>query len=242
MSERVGAGGTLRFRVIDFRDVVGVDSSAQGAFERVEQLALEHGFQVLLAGLGPALAAQFHRRGLHKAPLRRVQIFDTLDHALQHGEDRILADAAVELTETPLSLARQLGALLGTEVAEAHLDRLPLLAGETLIRQGEPADAMYLIESGSVSARIEQPGGTPLRLRTTRAGALIGEVAICTGRRRTASVVAEEDCVVTRLSTSALARMEQDDPGLATLLQRFLIVQLADKQADSTRVLEMLLR
>ena len=212
----------------------------------MEQRASELGFHVCLAGLGPALAAQFHRRGMHKAPPRRVQMFDTADHALQHGEDRILADAAVNLTETPLSLARQLGALLGTEVAEArldpYLDRIPLVAGETLIRQGVPADAMYLIESGSVSARLEQPGGASLRLRTTRAGALIGEVAIYTGRRRTASVVAEEDCVVTRLSTSALARMERDDPGLATLLQRFLIVQLADKQADSTRVLEMLLR
>lgn len=101
---------------------------------------------------------------------------------------------------------------------------------------------MYLIESGSVSARIEQPGGAFLRLRTTRAGALIGEVAIYSGGMRTASVVAEADCVVTRLTTAALARMERDDPGLANLLQRFLIVQFADKQADSTRVLEMLLR
>jgi len=245
VSERVAAGGTLRFLIIDFHDVVGMDSSAQGAFERVEQLASEHGFQVLLAGLGPALTAQFRRRGA-EAPLRPVQMFDTADRALQHAEDCILADAAVDTTETPLSLAQQLRRLLGAAVAEArldpYLDRIALPAGGTSIRQGEPADAMYLIESGSVSARIKQPGGAFLRLRTTRAGALIGEVAIYSGGMRTASVVAEADCVVTRLTTAALARMERDDPGLANLLQRFLIVQLADKQADSTRVLEMLLR
>jgi len=246
VSGRVGTGGPLHFLVLDFRDVVGMDSSAQGAFERVEQLAAEHGFQVLLAGLGPALEARFRAGGMHEAPPRRVRTFDTADHALQHGEDRILADAAVNSTETPLSLASQLGALLGTQVAEArlapYLDRIVLPAGWVLIRQGEPADAMYLIESGRVSARIEQPGGAFLRLRTTMAGALIGEVAIYTGGRRTASVVAEEDCLVTRLTTTALARMERNDPDLANLLQRFLIVQLADKQANSTRMLELLLR
>jgi SulP family sulfate permease len=250
VSARIGAGGTLRFLVIDFHDVVGMDSSAQGAFERVEQLAAEHGFQVLLSGLGPTLTAQFRRREMHKVPLRQVRLFDTADHALQHAEDSILANAAVgaavEAADMSLSLARQLGALLGIEVAEArldpYLDRIALLAGMTLIRQGEPADAMYLIERGSVSARIEQPGNAAHRLRTTMAGALIGEVAIYTGGVRTASVVAEEDCVVTRLTTGALARMERDDPALANLLQRFLIVQLADKLADSTRMAEMLLR
>jgi SulP family sulfate permease len=245
VAERVGAGGALRFLVMDFRDVVGMDSSAQGAFERVEQLAVEHGFQVLLSGLGPALRAQFRRREMRKAALRPVQLFDTADHALQHAEDRILADAAVSATDTSLSLARQLGALLGAEVAEVrldpYLDRIALSAGMTLMRQGEPADAMYLIERGSVSARIERPGA-PLRLRTTMAGALVGEVAVCRGGVRTASVLAEEDCIAARLTTAALARMERDDPALAHLLQRFLIMQLADKLADSTRMAEMFLR
>jgi SulP family sulfate permease len=245
VSERVASGGRLRFLVIDFRDVVGMDSSAHGAFERVEQLASEHGFQVLLASLGPALATQFHRRGT-KAPPQRAQLFDTVDHALQHVENRILADAAIDLVNAPLSLARQLETLLGTSVAEArlesYLEHVVLRAGMALIRQGEPADAMYFIERGSVSARIGQPGGAFLRLRTTTAGALVGEIAIYRGGMRTASVIAEEDSVVTRLSTSALAHMERDDPGLANLLHRFLIVQFADKLADSTRITEMLLR
>ncbi len=246
VSERVGAGGILRFLVIDFRDVVGMDSSAQGAFERVEQLASEHGFQVLLSSLSTAMAAQFRRAELRKAPLLRARLFDTADHALQHAEDCILADAAVAAPDASLSLARQLGASLGIEVAEArldsYLDRITLLAGMTLISQGEPADAMYLIERGSVSARLERPGNVSLRLRTATAGALVGEVAIYRGGVRTASVVAEEDCVVARLTTAALARMERCDPALANLLQRFLIMQLADKLADSTRMAEMLLR
>lgn len=245
VSGRLGTGAPLRFLVMDFRDVVGMDSSAQGAFERVEQLAAEHGFQVLLSGLGPALRAQFRRRETRGAPPRPVRLFDTADHALQHAEDRILADAAAPAADTSLSLARQLGALLGAEVAEArldpYLDRIRLPAGTTLMRQGEPADAMYLIERGSVSARIERPGA-PLRLRTTTAGALVGEVAVCRGGVRTASVLAEEDCVAARLTAAALARMERDDPALAHLLHRFLIIQLADKLADSTRMAEMFLR
>lgn len=246
VSGRAGAGKTLRFLVIDFRDVVGMDSSAQGAFERVEQLASEHGFQVLLSSLSTAMTAQFRRAELRKAPLLRARLFATADHALQHAEERILASAALTAPDASLSLARQLGASLGIEVAEArldpYLDRMALAAGMTLIHQGEPADAMYLIERGSVSAQLDRPGNAPLRLRTTTAGALVGEVAIYRGGERTASVVAEEDCVVARLTTAALARMERDDPALASLLQRFLIMQLADKLADSTRMADMLLR
>ncbi|MBV8868269.1 MAG: SLC26A/SulP transporter family protein, partial [Acetobacteraceae bacterium] len=229
VSKHVASGARLRFLVIDFRDVVGMDSSAHGAFERVEQLASEQGFQVLLASIGPALATQFHRRGTHERPSQRAQLFDTVDHALQHVENRILADAAVDSADAPLSLARQLEVSVGTPVAEArlepYLEHVALRAGMLLIRQGESADAMYFIERGSVSARIGQPGGAFLRLRTTTAGALVGEIAIYRGGMRTASVVAEEDSVVTRLSTSALARIERDDPDLAALLHRFLIVQ-----------------
>jgi len=205
----------------------------------------------LLSGLSPATSTQFRGSELHKPPLLRAplpyaRLFEAADHALQHAEDRILAGAAVAAPDASLGLARQLGASLGIEVAEArlepYLDRLTLVAGMTLIRQGEPADAMYLIERGSVSARLERPGNASLRLRTTTAGALVGEVAIYRGGVRTATVVAEEDCVVARLTTAALARMERDDPALANLLQRFLITQLADKLADSTRMAEMLLR
>jgi SulP family sulfate permease len=56
---------------------------------------------------------------------------------------------------------------------------------------------------------------------------------------RTASVRAEGQCRLTRLSSAALTRMEKEDPELARLIHRFIIVQLADKLANATRLVDV---
>jgi SulP family sulfate permease len=85
------------------------------------------------------------------------------------------------------------------------------------------------------------PEGTRLRVREVRAGVVVGEIAIYTGVPRTADVVAEESCVVLRLSRASMDRMESEEPELAAALHRWLARTLAERLNDTLRAYDSLL-
>ena len=232
--------------ILDFQDVVGMDSSAHTAFWRCEQIAAKAGAEIVLCGLGASVSAQFRQRGLLRAASATVRCFDTLDLALQHAEDALLRAAGVAAAGLGQSLADHISAMLGEPVQQAelapYLAPLQLDAGEVLIRQGERDEAMYFIERGRVSIWLERPGTTPVRLASTATGGLVGEMALYRGGVRSATVIADEPTEVTVLSAAQLARMEWENPRLAGLLQRCLVLQMADKLANNTRLIQMLLR
>lgn len=230
----------LRTVIVDFEDCVALDSSALVAFRGIAQTADEHGFDLLLVHLPPSGREQIAR----SAP--KAGVVDTLDHALQRAEAALLTEAGGGSGEAERTLARQIGQTLGCAIPDAdlapYLTPLSLEPGAHLIRQGEEAQAMYFVEAGTVSIELERPGKPNLRLRTTTAGTLIGEVALMRGGARTASALAESPCRVVSLDRSALDRMERERPDLASRVQRFLVVQLAGKLADTNRLLDAVMR
>lgn len=70
-------------------------------------------------------------------------------------------------------------------------------AKEAVVRQGEPADSLYLVESGSLSVRLTTPAGDSVMLSVLGAGDVFGEVGVLmTDQERTASIDAIGDVVV----------------------------------------------
>jgi SulP family sulfate permease len=65
-----------------------------------------------------------------------------------------------------------------------------LAAGETLFREGDPADAVFLVMDGEVDVVHQMPGAEPYRMATLTAGAVIGECGVLAAAPRSASVVA----------------------------------------------------
>ena len=70
-----------------------------------------------------------------------------------------------------------------------HLSFVSLAAGETLFRQGDPGTSMYIVERGLLDVVVRAEGATQL-LDRLDAGASVGEMALLTGRPRTADAVA----------------------------------------------------
>ncbi|MBV8588627.1 MAG: SLC26A/SulP transporter family protein [Acetobacteraceae bacterium] len=235
----------LRFLVIEFRSVVGMDSSACLIFRRLQQIAAEAGFSLMLTDLPASVREQFRRHRIASAVPGGVASYDTLDAALRAAEDTLLAETGIAVLAERQSFAALISATLDRPVAEvrlaAFLERLEVPAGEVLIRQGDLADAMYFIEQGSAVILLERAAGPPIRVRTATSGVMVGEVGIYTGRRRTATVAAEGTCSVVRLSVEAIERMEREDPEMANLLHRFQATLLADKLAESNRIWEQMM-
>ena len=88
-------------------------------------------------------------------------------------------------------------ALLGADRLDRGLRDLALVLGqdpgvEALLRQGEAADAAYIIVDGRCEVSREENGQTRV-LRIMEAGEVFGETAILAGSPRTASVKALSD-------------------------------------------------
>ncbi len=236
----------LRTLILDFRGVVGMDTSACQIFRRLHQLAHERNFALALTGLDPSIAAQLRRHGVPTAWPDALIACDTADKALHYAEDALLADVAQPVVAASASFAALIVDVTGRPADTArlatYLDRLEVAAGAVLIRQNDPADALYFIVEGTVSVHIEVPGGERAHLRTAQAGTIMGEVGIYAGGRRTATVLADTPCRVDRLSVQGMERMERDDPDLASLVHRAMTTLIADKLAGSNRIIEQLMR
>ena len=83
--------------------------------------------------------------------------------------------------------------------------RIRLAAGEDLIVEGEPADALYFVESGRFEVRKRGTQGDETHvIGETPAGAVVGEVALLDRGTRSATVRALEDSEVLALRIGIL--------------------------------------
>lgn len=143
------------------------------------------------------------------------------------------------------TLWAQLQGVLGETMDVArllpYLTRVEVPQGHHVIRQGEPADDVYLLESGRITAGVDIAGREGFRLRTMGPGAVVGELPLYLGTVRTASVIAETPSTLYRLTTSDFHRMERDDPDLAAALHRVFARLLAQRLADSMETMRALL-
>lgn len=99
-----------------------------------------------------------------------------------------------------------------------HFERRNLTANEVLFSKGERADALYLILRGKLDAVVSMPGRTELVLSTMGPGSTVGEVAIFFGGRRTATVRANTESMLGRLSRDTFEKLRVSH---ADILKRF---------------------
>jgi NTE family protein len=81
-----------------------------------------------------------------------------------------------------------------------------LAGGQTLMRQGEPGDALYLLVSGRLRVYIEE-GDQRRIVREIPRGEVVGEMSLISDAPRSATVVAIRDSVLVSLDKEAFARL-----------------------------------
>jgi CRP-like cAMP-binding protein len=79
------------------------------------------------------------------------------------------------------------------QAAMRNVTEVPVAAGDAVVRQGEPADRFYVIESGTFDVVQPVPDGTPRRLRTLGPDQVFGELGLLRQAPRSASVIAATD-------------------------------------------------
>ena len=86
--------------------------------------------------------------------------------------------------------------------------------GEAIIRQGEPGDRMYVIQSGC-AAVIAQIGGKEIHIANLSAGDIFGEMALFNKEVRSATVRAVGEARLLSIDRKGFLRRVNEDPSLA---------------------------
>jgi CRP-like cAMP-binding protein len=105
-------------------------------------------------------------------------------------------------------------------------------AGEVVLDRFSPSAAVYFMVSGSARVVHFVAEGQEITIATVAAGDTIGEISAIDGRGRSATVVAEQDCVVAELPSDEFQALITRRGGVALeLLRRWAVTirQLSDK-------------
>ena len=85
-------------------------------------------------------------------------------------------------------------------------------AEETLFREGDEGDQMYLIKSGKIRIVKEMSKGEEKTLAVLEAGAFFGEMAVLDKRPRSASAIAETDTELIIVNRDVFLRKINENP------------------------------
>jgi SulP family sulfate permease len=234
----------LRFLVLDFRLVNGVDSSALNSFVRMLQMAETFEFKLALADLADDVEKQLVFSGILSQGEGTVYLFPDMDHAVEWCENKLLYEGDVTMVVQP-SLKDQLRPHFLTpqdvDTFLGYLERQKIDTNTTLIQQGDPPNGIYFVAQGSVRAELALPNGETVRLRTMSEGTIVGELGIYLQQPASANVVTEFPSTVYYLSSQALAQMEQDDPKIAAAFHKYLATVVSKRLLDTNTTVHALM-
>ena len=142
--------------------------------------------------------------------------------------------------------ARQLvtpGALVQLSLADArevvaYMMPRRITAGTTIFQAGDASDGddMLLVIDGDVTVENQaSPTSEGLVVTVLGPGSLIGEMSLIDGSPRSATCVAATDVAAGRLTRDALARLMNEQPGLAARLLLAISKRLSDHLREANR-------
>lgn len=122
-----------------------------------------------------------------------------------------------------------LGSLEDTDIEwmASHGKRMPLIAGDVLIKEGGRIDHLFILLEGQLTVSI---GSDPVReIAVLLPGEIVGEISFVDNRKPTASVIALQDSRAFGIERHALSAKLEHDPGFAARFYRAIAIFLADR-------------
>lgn len=234
----------LRYMVLDFKHVDALDTSAVNTFSKLVQICDKGGVSMVFTGCASDVEQRLRKLDTGNHPDDHRCFCNRLDDGVAWCEKSIIHDLDTE--EQRENVASLLTQLLNdpdaVQYMAACVQPVPVSAGETLFKQGDPGNSLYMVLGGAVTVVLELPDAPSLRLRTFRTGAIFGEMALYTGAPRSASAVVDEDGLLGRLDLDAFKRLEQEHPQATGTFHAHVVRMMADRLAQANKQIMALSR
>ena len=231
-----------RYIVLDASRVTELDSTGARILVQADEKLRATQCRLVMCGIGarPELAALMEAHGVSQA-LTPARVFPDLDRALEWCENDLLGSLrgmhpSEEHAFERLDLVDGIGAA-EREALFGALQRCEYGAGETVFKQGDEGDALYIIARGSASVRLEQRSAGDRRLMTFSQGTFFGEMALLDREKRSATIIADEPMVCYVLQRSAFDDLARRHPHAGLALLTNLSRQLSFRMRRANRTL-----
>lgn len=109
--------------------------------------------------------------------------------------------------------------------------RMDLVRGQTLVAQGGPSDALFMVLHGALAVRRR---GQTEPIAELRAGEIVGEIGFFANVPRTADVIAIRDTSVLALTRAAYRQLAEDAPAIVEALLAALALRFAKETVRFT--------
>jgi HlyB family type I secretion system ABC transporter len=116
----------------------------------------------------------------------------------------------------------------------ASTRRQSLRAGEVVMREGDEADSMVIVEQGRL--RVVR-GAAAHVIQVLHAGEIAGEISLVTGNRRNASVIADSDASLLVIAKRDFLRVVEGHASVARSLDQILRERGVERAAEASAVL-----
>jgi CRP/FNR family cyclic AMP-dependent transcriptional regulator len=113
--------------------------------------------------------------------------------------------------------------------------------GSAIVREGEPADVLYIVVSGRLKVMMGEADGKETILSILGPGEFFGEMGLIDENPRSATVVAIEPCEMLALTRRDFRRCLVENANLAMAVMRVLVQRLrdADRKIGSLAMLDV---
>ena len=108
-----------------------------------------------------------------------------------------------------------------TELFRNETDTVEFASGDTIFREGEPGDAMYVVLEGELEARVRGR-----LVETIGPGGIVGELALIDRASRVATVVAKTDAKLTPIGERRFLFMVEQTPHFSLQIMRLVVDRL----------------
>ncbi len=245
-SERIlrRAGSALsddKIVIVDMKGVTGIDAGSARLFSEFGRSLIAEGKTLHLTKAGEFGVIRKLMEEDGRLP-SSFTLDESLDHALEVAENRLLASVGVGVAADVMSIDQSaLFAGLDKIDVEHLLDivrpeKKSFEAGENVVRQGDPSDAIYVIASGVMTVLLPSKNASPTRVSSLGPGAVFGEMGLIDGAPRSADVVAEGDAECWILPIDELRDHLEDNPKVMSKVMTNLVHDLSDRLRQSNRM------
>ncbi len=204
----------LKYVVLNFQAVNGLDSSAVLSFVKLKQLLQQQDINLVLTHLSPTIRTQLKRGDCLLANDPVCQVFPDLDQGLEWCENDLLGVRPMRRARS-LPLLLQLNDLFPHRDQAAdfidYLEEWDAETGEVLFQQGQVADTIHLIEMGQVTVSV------------------VGAIDFFRHSPHQTTAIVDAPSTLYRLSTENFLWMEQEQPEIAAAFQSAVIQIVGDR-------------
>ena len=105
-------------------------------------------------------------------------------------------------------------------------------AGRCIFEQGQPADSIFYVRTGSVELSVISPQGTEAIVATISAGGFLGEGCLASQPLRMSTATAATDCTLIRIDKALMMRMIHENHEISKLFAAHLLSRNIGYEAE----------